>query len=140
MRHPVAVSYLVVFSHSFFFQAEDGIRDHCVTGVQTCALPIFANGGVTHNAIAGACRHPRVLDGLVVFDDGQHLKTTSVPPGGAPTTIGNGMNVRIARDAANVTWLAWTGTNGLAVGTYGAGSIAEVPLAMPVASPSAYEL
>src|SRR5260221_10765667 len=29
-------------SHSifFFFQAEDGIRDHCVTGVQTCALPI----------------------------------------------------------------------------------------------------
>src|SRR5438034_10401651 len=26
----------------FFFQAEDGIRDHCVTGVQTCALPILA--------------------------------------------------------------------------------------------------
>jgi len=25
----------------FFFQAEDGIRGHCVTGVQTCALPIF---------------------------------------------------------------------------------------------------
>src|SRR6202012_462660 len=25
----------------FFFQAEDGIRDHCVTGVQTCSLPIF---------------------------------------------------------------------------------------------------
>src|SRR5438132_7572191 len=25
----------------FFFQAEDGILDHCVTGVQTCALPIF---------------------------------------------------------------------------------------------------
>src|SRR5438034_4217808 len=24
----------------FFYQAEDGIRDHCVTGVQTCALPI----------------------------------------------------------------------------------------------------
>src|SRR5260221_8020606 len=29
------------FSFFFFFQAEDGIRDHCVTGVQTCALPIF---------------------------------------------------------------------------------------------------
>src|SRR2546422_1034617 len=28
----------------FFFQAEDGIRDVAVTGVQTCALPIFANG------------------------------------------------------------------------------------------------
>src|SRR5437762_11382676 len=25
----------------FFFQAEDGIRDTSVTGVQTCALPIF---------------------------------------------------------------------------------------------------
>src|SRR5215211_8405984 len=28
----------------FFFQAEDGIRAHCVTGVQTCALPIFFSG------------------------------------------------------------------------------------------------
>src|SRR5260221_9225365 len=28
------------FAAHFFFQAEDGIRDHCVTGVQTCALPI----------------------------------------------------------------------------------------------------
>src|SRR5260221_685650 len=28
----------------FFFQAEDGIRDHCVTGVQTCALPISLVG------------------------------------------------------------------------------------------------
>src|SRR5687767_10038478 len=27
----------------FFFQAEDGIRDKLVTGVQTCALPIFEN-------------------------------------------------------------------------------------------------
>src|SRR5699024_11745210 len=27
--------------HVFFFQAEDGIRDRNVTGVQTCALPIF---------------------------------------------------------------------------------------------------
>src|SRR5437879_8238545 len=26
--------------YSFFFQAEDGIRDTSVTGVQTCALPI----------------------------------------------------------------------------------------------------
>src|SRR5256886_10213846 len=29
----------------FFFQAEDGIRDLTVTGVQTCALPIFVEGG-----------------------------------------------------------------------------------------------
>src|SRR5256885_9956837 len=31
----------------FFFQAEDGIRDYKVTGVQTCALPICVHvGGV----------------------------------------------------------------------------------------------
>src|SRR5258708_27264628 len=29
----------------FFFQAEDGIRDDLVTGVQTCALPISASHG-----------------------------------------------------------------------------------------------
>src|SRR3989449_11381025 len=34
---------LVVVSF-FFFQAEDGIRDVAVTGVQTCALPISAVG------------------------------------------------------------------------------------------------
>src|SRR5256885_9954590 len=32
------IRYYVGFS--FFFQAEDGIRDYKVTGVQTCALPI----------------------------------------------------------------------------------------------------
>src|SRR5207244_5192980 len=31
----------VSFVCCFFFQAEDGIRDDLVTGVQTCALPIF---------------------------------------------------------------------------------------------------
>src|SRR5256885_6536948 len=30
----------------FFFQAEDGIRDYKVTGVQTCALPISSVAGV----------------------------------------------------------------------------------------------
>src|SRR3989441_13021462 len=30
----------------FFFQAEDGIRDKLVTGVQTCALPILATRGL----------------------------------------------------------------------------------------------
>src|SRR3989449_512295 len=34
-------SYLVVLLFFFFFQAEDGIRDVAVTGVQTCALPIL---------------------------------------------------------------------------------------------------
>src|SRR5438309_2708236 len=37
---------------SFFFQAEDGIRDGTVTGVQTCALPICA--GATWYQVAPA--------------------------------------------------------------------------------------
>src|SRR2546427_9461530 len=32
---------LLFFMFFFFFQAEDGIRDLTVTGVQTCALPIL---------------------------------------------------------------------------------------------------
>src|SRR5437667_5815714 len=34
------VTYYSCFYFFFFFQAEDGIRDRDVTGVQTCALPI----------------------------------------------------------------------------------------------------
>src|SRR2546430_4064199 len=43
------VSYYANRLHSafvfFFFQAEDGIRDLTVTGVQTCALPILIGAG-----------------------------------------------------------------------------------------------
>src|SRR5437588_4242345 len=40
----------------FFFQAEDGIRDHCVTGVQTCALPIFPVSGRGRVQVRELCR------------------------------------------------------------------------------------
>src|SRR2546421_6115881 len=36
------LSWYCIFCFFFFFQAEDGIRDLIVTGVQTCALPISA--------------------------------------------------------------------------------------------------
>src|SRR5687768_18068610 len=36
--------YSFFFFFFFFFQAEDGIRDVAVTGVQTCALPICLRG------------------------------------------------------------------------------------------------
>src|SRR5438132_3653444 len=35
----------LITSCSFCFRAEDGIRCHCVTGVQTCALPISSRRG-----------------------------------------------------------------------------------------------
>src|SRR5688572_18267157 len=49
---------------AFFFQAEDGIRDLTVTGVQTCALPIFSAGTArstmppiaTVSSVTGAAR------------------------------------------------------------------------------------
>src|SRR5688500_19606837 len=33
---------MICYYCNFFFQAEDGIRDYKVTGVQTCALPILS--------------------------------------------------------------------------------------------------
>src|SRR5690606_40409465 len=45
----VILLFLCFFSSScfFFFQAEDGIRDFHVTGVQTCALPICSTCAAT---------------------------------------------------------------------------------------------
>src|SRR5215204_3912154 len=42
---PLKVDRCAIRGAIFFFQAEDGIRDHCVTGVQTCALPISTMAG-----------------------------------------------------------------------------------------------
>src|SRR5256885_4058419 len=39
----VVLNRVIVCGYFFFFQAEDGIRDYKVTGVQTCALPICAD-------------------------------------------------------------------------------------------------
>src|SRR2546430_6401479 len=40
----LSYSLIIFFFFFFFFQAEDGIRDLTVTGVQTCALPISVIG------------------------------------------------------------------------------------------------
>src|SRR5256885_16375128 len=61
----------------FFFQAEDGIRDYKVTGVQTCALPI----------LIAARRNPRTKR----VCSNQHLPATSglVPKGTGPFCLGS---------------------------------------------------
>src|SRR5439155_6554198 len=41
ISHPDSVNQYSCCQYFFFFQAEDGIRDGHVTGVQTCALPIL---------------------------------------------------------------------------------------------------
>src|SRR5437588_7048996 len=56
----------------FFFQAEDGIRDHCVTGVQTCALPIYSLGKKVCEAFANYEKeNGKKLD--VWFEPGKYL-------------------------------------------------------------------
>src|SRR5690606_40487515 len=46
-----------VLSFSFFFQAEDGIRDFHVTGVQTCALPISVLVGDARHRVHQRCHY-----------------------------------------------------------------------------------
>src|SRR6266446_10769441 len=46
----------------FFFQAEDGIRDYKVTGVQTCALPISFPGLGKRTSLAGLASSHRPED------------------------------------------------------------------------------
>src|SRR5438034_10477624 len=60
---------------TFFFQAEDGIRDHCVTGVQTCALPIFASANrYTRNTLdcGSIAAYRYQLSGLPIAVDASH--------------------------------------------------------------------
>src|SRR5207244_8769804 len=62
----IFVSCLVVF----FFQAEDGIRDDLVTGVQTCALPICDAAAVQRRRLpARADERHRGVDVRIVADD-----------------------------------------------------------------------
>src|SRR5256884_1318646 len=64
----------------FFFQAEDGIRDVAVTGVQTCALPIFSR----HQGIRAHCSKYQRLDRV-----NAHVRTLTVggkAAGRKPTT------------------------------------------------------
>src|SRR5882762_8460478 len=87
-----------MFYFFFFFQAEDGIRDSSVTGVQTCALPISARctqsyGRPLLNAWSMACqRLPIRLTGPPRFIGvPRRTPTPGHRPRGAP---------RLARPAA----------------------------------------
>src|SRR5690606_39895329 len=52
---------------SLFFQAEDGIRDFHVTGVQTCALPIYAK-----------TQQKEYMSEIIKFDQDRLNKVTSI--------------------------------------------------------------
>ena len=45
----------------FFFQAEDGIRDYKVTGVQTCALPIYLVDAIQQKTLPNFAKATGIL-------------------------------------------------------------------------------
>src|SRR5256885_13892381 len=71
----------------FFFQAEDGIRDYKVTGVQTCALPILALRGAERHRPSGKLPRARVgrrQSRGKLRQDGTRRGNRRMPRGGSP--------------------------------------------------------
>src|SRR5258707_4923762 len=64
----------------FFFQAEDGIRDTGVTGVQTCALPICKRAVAASEKALASSRDPVILYGAghIAAEAGQTRKAISL--------------------------------------------------------------
>src|SRR2546430_3657902 len=86
----------------FFFQAEDGIRDLTVTGVQTCALPIFESRRPREVACGrpgSAPNHPSVVKAVVTWDETDHTHQVSTRRTGHDT-LGRSHTVK----ARTVRW------------------------------------
>src|SRR5229473_2207612 len=82
----------------FFFQAEDGIRDKLVTGVKTCALPIYRVRG------SAACPGGVLPEAGLVVPRGRGLRRTwggdrsrrKTLPGIGPSRFGGGQPAQVA--------------------------------------------
>src|SRR2546429_1364761 len=78
MRKERVVLVYDLWRFFFFFQAEDGIRDVAVTGVQTCALPIWGQAlrqrfTLAHEAVA-RMRHLGAEPAAAHFAEGTHAQ------------------------------------------------------------------
>src|SRR5207245_8328448 len=71
----------------FFFQEEDGIRDATVTGVQTCALPIYDLAIVGGGSAGYAAARTAAREGLktVVIEGGEEVGGLCILRGCMPT-------------------------------------------------------
>src|SRR5437773_445018 len=71
--------YLFLLFFFFFFQAEDGIRDRDVTGVQTCALPILLGSGHTRSDVATVRTDTRRASNVgAIWSDHDRIGSTNV--------------------------------------------------------------
>src|SRR5436309_6303103 len=78
--------FFFYFCFFFFFQAEDGIRDFHVTGVQTCALPIFPATSVPSNRSIAT-----IPVGEVTLISVSHSPPiTSIPTNSSPRRLSSG--------------------------------------------------
>src|SRR2546430_9171053 len=90
----------------FFFQAEDGIRDLTVTGVQTCALPIWRRTAAAATASGGATTAPSAIaaaQGIVGMSAWATTATAAVVnPTATTTRLGTGaqLSLRSLSDAS----------------------------------------
>src|SRR5882757_10178923 len=97
----------------FFFQAEDGIRDIGVTGVQTCALPIslgqmFVMSGPWKDAGRDVRSADRRVSRLPGRTASMTLKDKTLFISGGSRGVGLAIATRAARDGANVALIAKT--------------------------------
>src|SRR2546427_1361897 len=86
----VHVGAFLLFSRIcfFFFQAEDGIRDLTVTGVQTCALPIFLIGLNALDMVQA--RRSQQRETAVEKAEGIEKEDVGITPLGVPMLAGPG--------------------------------------------------
>src|SRR5256885_9103227 len=117
----------------FFFQAEDGIRDYKVTGVQTCALPIFgapwlAPGDPTRGDLTAALRSPSTT--YLLGTDAQGRDVLSRVLFGARLSLAVGLASQVIALAAGLALGLPAGLFGRWVGALGMRG-ADATLAFP---------
>src|SRR5258708_36091848 len=86
----------------FFFQAEDGIRDDLVTGVQTCALPISASPALvpslaTEIEILSPQAQLALASEAVAGNPGQLMLAEALSNG--PQTVASAMALNLLQEA-----------------------------------------
>src|SRR5207244_8399698 len=99
------------------FQAEDGIRDDLVTGVQTCALPIYASSSpgssgraVTNRARASSTFQSPVVSMYVIVRYGSHSRSSANrvrmprPSGGCHQCSARSEERRVGKGGGGGVW------------------------------------